>query len=183
MLTTFPLKSGASVTIVPVALAHADMLAALIAGDIAHLGAFLPALATLATSDAARSHLEVATAAASAGERFEWHVFLDGVLCGTVRLKNIDAGRRKAEIGYYLGSRFSGQGIATLAVRAVLGHAFASMNLNRIELRCAATNTPSMGVARRLGFTLEGVMRQDEWLGGAFVDLHVYGLLRSEFAG
>lgn len=55
------------------------------------------------------------------------------------------------------------------------------MQLNRIELHCAATNAPSMAVASRLGFTREGVLRQDEWLHGAFVDQVVYGLLRAEF--
>lgn len=181
-MKTIQLHSGASVAIVPVALAHADMLAALVRDNPAHLGAYLPALAELGSLEAARSHLERAVTRARAGECFEWHLFLEGMLCGAIRLKNIDTGNRKAEIGYFLGSTFGGQGIVTLAVRAVLGHAFATLQLNRIELRCAANNMPSIRVAERLGFTREGVLRQDEWLDGAFVDVHVYGLLRGEFA-
>lgn len=55
------------------------------------------------------------------------------------------------------------------------------MNLNRIELRCAAGNEPSKRVAERLGFALEGVLRQDEYLHDLFVDQHVYGLLAIDF--
>ncbi|QNA89481.1 GNAT family N-acetyltransferase [Massilia sp. Dwa41.01b] len=181
-MDTIALTSGASLAILPVAIEHADGLAALVCENAGHLGEYLPAVAELGSPDAARSHLQAAIARAAAGASFEWHLFLNDQLCGAIRLKNIDSDNRKAEIGYFLGSAFGGQGIATLAVRAVLGYSFASLDLNRLELRCAAANTPSIRVAERLGFTLEGVLRQDEWLDGGFVDVHVFGLLRAEFA-
>jgi ribosomal-protein-serine acetyltransferase len=59
-------------------------------------------------------------------------------------------------------------------------YCFRQLGLNRIELKCAATNFASMRVAERLGFSREGVLRQAEFLDGAFVDHHVYGLLRSD---
>ena len=66
-------------------------------------------------------------------------------------------------------------------VRAVLAHAIKVLQLNRIELQCAAGNRASMALAGRLGFAHEGVLRQAECLNGVFVDLHVYGLLRADF--
>jgi ribosomal-protein-serine acetyltransferase len=111
----------------------------------------------------------------------EWYLFADDALCGSIRVKDIDQYDRKAKIGYFLGSQFEGKGIMTASLRVVLGHCFTALQLNRIELHCATINAPSMAVAARLGFTLEGTLRQDEWLNGAFVDQHVYGLLRSEF--
>lgn len=38
-----------------------------------------------------------------------------------------------------------------------------------------------MRVAGRLGFVREGVLRQDEYLNGVFIDQLVFGLLGAEF--
>jgi ribosomal-protein-serine acetyltransferase len=66
-------------------------------------------------------------------------------------------------------------------VSAVLAYCFNHLHLNRIELRCASENAGSMRVAERLGFSPEGLLRQDECLNGVFVDHYVYGLLADEF--
>ena len=175
------LASDSGVAIVPVDVAHAAMLAALVAQDREHLDAFLPKVATLSTVEAARVHLEHAAVSAAEGEIFEWHLFMGDALCGSVRVKDIDHGDRKASIGYFVGSRFSGKGIVSSALREVLAWCFDTLGLNRVELRCATGNVPSIRVAERLGFTREGLLRQDECLHGAFVDHYVYGLLKAEF--
>jgi ribosomal-protein-serine acetyltransferase len=54
------------------------------------------------------------------------------------------------------------------------------LHLNRIELRFASGNEASRRVAERLGFSPEGLLRQDECLNGVFVDQHVYALLAAE---
>ena len=118
---------------------------------------------------------------AAEGEIFEWHLFVEDSLCGSVRLKDVDHADRKAQIGYFLGTGFTGKGIVTEALQAVLAWSFGSLGLNRIELRCAAGNAPSMRVAERLGFVREGLLRQDGCLHGAFIDHYVYGLLKTEF--
>ncbi|MFC4929541.1 GNAT family N-acetyltransferase [Massilia sp. GCM10023247] len=177
------LEADSDLSLVPVAVDHAALLASLVARNSRHLGAYLPAVAALSSVDAARAHLDNAAGRAARGETLEWHVFAGASLCGAVRLKDIDAGDSKAEIGFFLGSESGGKGIALRSVRAVLAYAFASMQLNRIELRCAATNAPSIRLAERLGFTREGLLRQGECLNGVFVDQLVYGLLRSELAG
>jgi ribosomal-protein-serine acetyltransferase len=175
-----PLTSATGVSIVPVATGHASALAALVENNIAYLRAYLPNVAELASITSAEAHLRTACARAEQGEVYEWHLFIDASLCGAIRVKDIDHADRKAKIGYFIGRQFQGKGIATSSVRAVLAHCFESLHLNRMELRCAAGNGPSMRVAERLGFTHEGLLRQDEFLNGSFVDQHVYSLLRDE---
>jgi ribosomal-protein-serine acetyltransferase len=175
------LELDSGISIVPVTPDHAPMLAALVQRNMDHLGAYLPALTSLSMVDAARAHLEAAVERAGRGETLEWHLFAGETLCGAIRLKEIDAANRKAEIGYFLGSEFGGKGIASRAVHAVLAHCFGPLELNRIELRCAASNAPSIRVAERMGFTREGLLRHDEYLNGVFVDQLVYGLLRADF--
>jgi ribosomal-protein-serine acetyltransferase len=170
-----------AISIVPARPAHAAALAMLIQQNREHLREFLPAVVELASLAEATNYLEAAAAWADDGEILEWYLFSGAELCGSIRVKDIDQSDRKAKIGYFLGSQFEGKGIMTASVRIILDYCFATLQLNRIELHCAATNAASQALALRLGFTLEGVLRQDEWLNGAFVDQHVYGLLSAEF--
>jgi ribosomal-protein-serine acetyltransferase len=86
-----------------------------------------------------------------------------------------------ASVGYYLGVEHQGQGRATRAVRTVLQFAYQRLGFNRIELKCASTNTASQRVAERLGFGWEGLLRQAELVDGVYLDHFVYGLLRADF--
>lgn len=169
------------VVVKPVALTDAPAMATLIRANLAHLAATLPPVTRLADPEAARAHLDYAMAAASEGSLYEWHIFADGVLCGSVRVKQVDRANRSAAIGYYIGSSHQGRGLATLSVRAVLDWCFNELDMNRMELRCTSDNLPSQSVAKRLGFTWEGMLRQAELLNGVFVDHFVYGLLKSDF--
>lgn len=171
------------IAIVPAAVAHAAALAALVRQNLDHLHAYLPAVAELASLEAATDYLHAAEEWAAEGDVLEWYLFSGATLCGSIRVKEIDTCDRKAKIGYFLGKEFEGKGIMTASLRLILDRCFNVLQLNRIELHCAVTNTSSMAVARRLGFTLEGVLRQDECLHGVFVDQQVYGLLRAEFVG
>lgn len=176
-----PLKSDPGISVTPVAVQHAKALASLIQQNVEHFREYLPVLAGLSSIGAAKMHLLAAVEHASRGEIFEWHVFVDGALCGAIRLKDINGMDRNAKIGYFIAREFSGKGIATSAVRRVLAYCFEQLKLNRVELRCAAGNEPSKRVAERLGFVREGVLRQEEYLNGVFVDQHVYGLLSIDF--
>lgn len=175
--------ASTGITLVPATVAHAPALVAFIRQNAEHLRAFLPAVLEVDSLDEATHYLHAMEDGAADGEIREWYLFSGAVLCGSIRVKDIDAYDRKAKIGYFLGSQFEGRGIMTTALRVILHHCFTALELNRIELHCAATNTASQAVAQRLGFTLEGVLREDEWLHGAFVDIYVYGLLRAEYMG
>lgn len=181
LVQALPLRSLSGISIIPVAVEHATALASLVQQNIEHLKVYLPAVANLSSVAAAGGHLCFAVEHASKAEIFEWHLFVEGTLCGSVRLKDIDMSDRKAKIGYFIGQRFTGKGIVSSAVFTVLEFCFGPLNLNRIELRCASGNEPSKRVAERLGFVHEGVLRQEEYLNGVFVDHHIYGLLATDF--
>ncbi|NRR30627.1 GNAT family N-acetyltransferase [Oxalobacteraceae bacterium] len=172
---------GDSLSVRPIAMADAAALASLVRDNISHLEAFLPVLAQLASEEQAAAQLKRGADAFAANVTLEWHIFEHGVLCGAVRVKDIDPGSKSAALGYYLGQQFQGRGIATSAVLAVIDYCFADLELNRIELKCAVGNTQSAALAKRIGFTLEGVMRQAEYLHGEFVDHQLFSLLRQEF--
>ena len=54
------------------------------------------------------------------------------------------------------------------------------MGLHRVEIRCAIDNHRSRAVPHRLGFRLEGQMREAEWLYNHWVDHAVYAGLATD---
>src|SRR5699024_187727 len=92
----------------------------------------------------------------------------------------------KGEIGYWAAPAARGRGVVTAAAAALCRHAVEVIGLPRRWLQAAANNAASAAVARRLGFTREGVLR-----GGGIdgptgdlraprVDMHLWGLLADE---
>lgn len=67
----------------------------------------------------------------------------------------------KLEIGYWLGRRWHGLGLMTEAIQALCDMARDELGVKRLVIRCDARNAKSCKVAERLGFTLEGTLRQE----------------------
>jgi 8-oxo-dGTP diphosphatase len=77
------------------------------------------------------------------------------VLVGIVGLR-IDAKERCGQLGYWVGRRFWGHGVATEAARRVASWALANLNLDRLEAGVATDNPASAAVLRRIGFRQTG---------------------------
>ncbi len=102
-------------------------------------------------------------------------------LVGICGFKPVDRKNNSAELGYWLAESFTGRGIMTQCVRALVEYAFCEMTINRIELKAATANKQSRGIAERLGFTYEGNLREAEWLNDRYVDQAVYSILRRDW--
>lgn len=101
-------------------------------------------------------------------------------VCGVIGHHRIDRLNRSTSMGYWLGASHQGKGIMTASCRVMIDHAFSDLDLHRVEIRCATENRRSRAIPERLGFKLEGAARQSEWLYDHFVDLAIYGLLRTD---
>jgi RimJ/RimL family protein N-acetyltransferase len=67
----------------------------------------------------------------------------------------------KFEIGYWIDTRYSGKGYITEAVQEISNFAFNELKARRIEIRCDSKNEKSRKIPERLGFTLEGILKND----------------------
>ncbi|MFA5432944.1 MAG: GNAT family protein, partial [Candidatus Paceibacterota bacterium] len=66
-------------------------------------------------------------------------------------------------------------------VSTLCDFAFRELDINRIQIKCAVTNSASRNIPHRLGFQLEGIERAGELLtGGVFTDLAVYSKLKGD---
>ncbi|MED3651627.1 GNAT family N-acetyltransferase [Heyndrickxia sporothermodurans] len=77
-------------------------------------------------------------------------------------LHRIDWSIPKFEIGYWIDSRFSGKGYMTEAVKGIADFAFHELGARRVEIRCDEKNVKSRAIPERLGFTLEGILKNDD---------------------
>lgn len=103
----------------------------------------------------------------------------EAVGCVTVTL-GTDVGRRSAELGYWLGRAWWGQGIMTEAVGRMCRLAFSVWDILRIQAEVFAPNTGSRRVLEKAGFTLEGTRRAAVYKNGQVTDACVYALLKEE---
>lgn len=97
---------------------------------------------------------------------------------GLVLQDDIETGT--AEVGYWLGEPFWGNGIATAALRAFARWAFEEFALRRLFAGVMASNLASRRVLEKVGFQLEGIHRQHIIKAGIVQDQAYYALLRDE---
>ncbi len=86
------------------------------------------------------------------------------------------------EIGYWLRASAEGQGYMTETARLLTDYAFEALGANRVEINCDARNVRSAAVPRRLGFVLEGWLRNQILASdGTVSDRLVFALTRLEW--
>lgn len=96
-------------------------------------------------------------------------------IVGGVTLSNVRRGvTQSASLGYWLGAPYTGKGRMTEAVRAVLGYAFSSLRLHRVEAACMPDNASSIAVLERNCFEREGYARSYLYIAGAWRDHVLY---------
>jgi ribosomal-protein-alanine N-acetyltransferase len=103
----------------------------------------------------------------------------NGRLCGGIGL-HPDAQHKHAELGYWIGVPYWGNGYATEAAKAVVRYGFERLKLNRIFAHHFKHNPASGKVLRKIGMKYEGRMRQHVLKSGQFIDLELYAILRDE---
>ena len=86
------------------------------------------------------------------------------------------------ELGYLLGRRWWGQGLATEAARAVVDWGFRRFRLHKVYARAHVDNRRSWRVMEKLGMTREGVLRGHWKMRDEHVDLVYYAVFRDEWA-
>jgi RimJ/RimL family protein N-acetyltransferase len=119
----------------------------------------------------------------SIGESDDTHllVCVDGDAVGSVTLREPNEVWGVAEIGYMVDPDAWNNGYATDAVEGISQHAFEERRLNKVYAKVYARNDGSRRVLEKVGFTEEGLLRQEGFVDGEHVDVCRYGLLAEEF--
>lgn len=102
------------------------------------------------------------------------------LLCGAIGL-GINKANNNAELGYWIGKPYWGRGYCTDAARSLLQYGFETFELHRIHSGHFSHNPASGRVMQKIGMKYEGCRRQYVFKWGNYVDLELYGILKSEW--
>lgn len=115
-----------------------------------------------------------------AGADYRLNVFLkdSGQFVGGSGLHNAVWSVPRFEIGYWCRTSLVGNGYVSEAVREIARYAVEGLGARRVEVRMGPENVRSWKVAERLGFALEGILRNETRnTDGTLRDTRVYALL------
>ncbi|ANP51118.1 RimJ/RimL family protein N-acetyltransferase [Streptomyces griseochromogenes] len=135
--------------------------------DLASSRAFLRAYAEKEAADAGRIR----------GIRY------GGTLVGAVILRRMDVARGTAEAGCWLEPAAVGRGLVTRAARVLIDWAIRERGIHRVEWWVSPHNTPSIAVARRLGMSRHGVLRESHLFRGERHDEEIWSVPAAEWTG
>ncbi|AVH56332.1 MULTISPECIES: GNAT family N-acetyltransferase [Streptomyces] len=108
-------------------------------------------------------------------------LWLDGKLVGGVLFLNFDAERGNCEVGCWLEPAGTGRGLVTRAMRVLIDWAVGARGIHRVEWHASSANEPSINVARRLGMSRDGVLRENYPHRGVRADTEVWSVLAPEW--
>ena len=105
-------------------------------------------------------------------------IVVDGEAVGGVGIEvRPDVHRKSAEIGYWLGERDWGRGIATDALRAMTAYALTEFDLCRLTAGVFEGNAASARVLEKAGYVLEGRLRRSVFKWGRVLDESLYAFV------
>jgi len=105
---------------------------------------------------------------------------LKGTLIGSVGLRDIDLEHGQAELGFWIGREWWGNGYAREAASAVIRFGFESLGLNRICAHHMVRNPAAGRVLQSAGMQREGLLRQRVRKWGRYEDVVLYAVIRDE---
>lgn len=103
-----------------------------------------------------------------------------GELCGAIGL-TLKPEHQRAEMGYWIGVPYWGQGYCTEAAAALRDLGFRNLGLHRILAMHLARNPASGRVMQKIGMRHEGTLREHMLKWDVFETLEYYAILRSEW--
>ncbi|WP_020670917.1 GNAT family N-acetyltransferase [Amycolatopsis nigrescens] len=123
-----------------------------------------------------------ATADATGDEfRLAIETRVDQTLVGTLSANDTDQRAGRFSYGISIGHDYQRHGYATDAAILLMTYLFGERRYHKCEVSMYAFNEASIALHRKLGFQLEGQLRDHEYFAGHRHDLVIMGLTINEF--
>jgi ribosomal-protein-serine acetyltransferase len=147
-----------------------------------HIAPWVGASFVASDLDTARAVLQQYADGQAADRQRLYGIWLDGTLIGGTMFVSFDTALGVCEIGCWLEPAAERQGLITQLVRMMIDWAFRVRGLARAEWRTLPDNTRSINVAKRLGMSLDGTLRQyNPGTDGLRRDKQIWSVLAAEW--
>ncbi|MBL0330432.1 MAG: GNAT family N-acetyltransferase [Bacteroidetes bacterium] len=104
---------------------------------------------------------------------------INGEACGGIGIHpQEEVHRKNAELGYWLGEHYWGNGIITKAIEQIADYGFKNFDITRIFARPYGTNFASQRVLEKAGFILEARFEKTLFKNGEYKDELIYAIRR-----
>jgi len=173
----FDLKVDDEIILRTVEEGEAYQLFSLVDHNREYLGAYLPWVDHTHNIADSKAFISQMIAETMDGTSLGVGIWVKGELAGHAGIMDIVPGH-KATLGYWVAENFSGAGIMTRAISALVEQAFTKYSLRRLLIEARSTNEKSISLALRLGFQHEGAEVAGEFFRGEFYNLERFGLVR-----
>jgi RimJ/RimL family protein N-acetyltransferase len=104
-------------------------------------------------------------------------------IIGSLELCHLTWFDKAGEIGYHIRKEYRNKGYSTEACRAIINFCFKNLKFRKIYADTDPDNFASQRVLEKLGFKLEGKIREKVFVKGKWIDEYDFGLLKSEWRG
>ena len=131
--------------------------------------------------ESSRSFLQSYADKAAADTGRIYGIWTDDKLVGGVLFRTMDVKHGTAEVGCWLEPCAVGKGLVTRAARVIIDWVVEERGVHRVEWQVKAANVASIAVARRLGMTKDGVLRESFPYRGKRHDIEVWSVLAPEW--
>ena len=100
---------------------------------------------------------------------------------GIFQIRQTEPGFGTAEWGFAIGSPFWGTGVFQEGAELVLGFAFDTIGVHRLEARAAVVNGRGNGALIKVGAVQEGVLRKSFLRDGRYLDQVLYAIVEDDW--
>ena len=110
-----------------------------------------------------------------------WVVY-EGKKIGQINYNKIDKKNKKVELDIIIGPQTNlSKGLGTDALKTLMEHLFNSFDINKIIISARANNPRAIKAYQKVGFKKEGLLKEENYFKGEFVDYVIFGLLKRDF--
>jgi ribosomal-protein-serine acetyltransferase len=160
---------------------HAEEITKVVLENLEELKLWMPWAKDDYSVDSAREFIKFNLSEFAKNGSFNACVFLEETFVGGIGFHNLDLRHKSTHLGYWLAKQAQGKGIMTRCCCALINYIYNDLGLNRIQINCNIENIKSRAIPERLGFQLEGIHRQVEWLHDSFRDWAIYAMLKEDW--